>query len=111
MGLDIYCRADIANALLAAEEASSATAAAMIDMVGDPVKLRAYREGYRAALAAVALAFGLSPTEESRKPEITFAPAFGDLPEIGEEAERRNGYPHLGRNRRIIGYLEREGTK
>jgi len=90
MGLDIYCRADIANALLAAEEASSATAAAMVDVVGDPVKLRAYREGYRAALATVALAFGLSPREGDRKPEITFRAAFGALP-----AEENRRYPGL----------------
>ncbi len=106
MGLDIYCREDIANALLAAEEASSATAAAMIDMVGDPVKLRAYRQGYRAALAAVALAFGLSPRDRNRKPVIAFPAAFGDLPE-----EEDRGYPHLDGNRRMIGYLDREGSR
>ena len=90
MGLDIYCKADIANALLAAEEASSATAAALVDMVGDPTRLRAYREGYRAALATVALAFGLSPREGDRKPEITFRVAFGALP-----AEENRRYPRL----------------
>lgn len=100
-GLDIYCREDIANALLAAEEASAATAAAMIDIIGDPVKLRAYREGYRAALATVALAFGLSPRKGTGKgPEITFAAAFGDLPE-----------PQLNENRRMISYLDQEARE
>jgi hypothetical protein len=105
MGLDIFCRADIANALLAVEEASSATAAAMLDAGSDPARLRAYRQGYRAALTAVALAFGLSPREESRKPEITFGPALGDLSEIEGERDR---YPRLNEHRRMIGYLDRE---
>lgn len=71
MGLDVYCREDIANALLAAEEASGSTAAALMDVAGDPVRLRAYREGYRAALATVALAFGLVSKErkEQKKPK------------------------------------------
>ena len=70
--LDIYNREHIANALLAADEASFATAIAIADLVDDPGKLRAYRQGYRAALATVALAFGLSPRETQNKPEITF---------------------------------------
>jgi hypothetical protein len=78
MGLDIFCRADIANALLAVEEASSATAAAMLDGVHDVEKLRAYRQGYRAALSAVALAFGLSPGENKRL-EITFTATVSEL--------------------------------
>lgn len=77
--LDIYCREDIANALLAAEEASSATAAVMLDMVEDPARLRVYREGYCAALTTVALAFGLSPRDGDRRPEITFKATFDIL--------------------------------
>lgn len=86
MGLEIYFPEDIRNALLAANEASAATvgvmatvthhcphampAAATItcSMCGEKVYyadkvsiLRAYLEGYRAALTTVALAFGLSP--------------------------------------------------
>ena len=83
MGLDIYCREDIANALLSAEEASSATAAAMIDVVGDPDRMRAYREGYRAALSAVALAFGLWPQERGQRPEQVFAKRFNQPQETG----------------------------
>ena len=77
MGLDIWFAEDIRNALLAANEASAATAAAIAEAgrllpagpeqaVTDSaellaVSLRAYREGYKAALAAVALAFGIAP--------------------------------------------------
>lgn len=72
MGLDIWFAEDIRNALLAANEASAATAAVMATMGGRSqtvtdsadllaVSLRAYREGYKAALATVALAFGIAP--------------------------------------------------
>jgi hypothetical protein len=57
MGLDIFFSDDIRNALLAADEASASTAAYCPD---GPI-LRAYLEGYRAALTTVALAFGLPP--------------------------------------------------
>lgn len=89
MGLDIYCRDDIANALLAAEQASSATAAAMVDVVGDPVKLRAYREGYRSALAVVALAFGLSPREGDRRSEMALTVISGELMRGGNHGSKR----------------------
>lgn len=59
MGLDIWFREDVARALLAAEQASAAMAAAMESIAGDPRYLRAYREGYKAALGTVATAFGL----------------------------------------------------
>lgn len=62
MGLDIHFSEDIRNALLAADEASSSTARVCAAVGGDQVSLRAYLEGYRAALTTVALAFGLSPT-------------------------------------------------
>ena len=61
MGLDIIFTDDIRNALLAADEASSSTARVCAAVGSDPVTLRAYLEGYRAALTTVALAFGLSP--------------------------------------------------
>ena len=67
MGLDIFFSEDIRNALLAADEASSSTARVCAAVCGDgrgdgsPL-LRAYLEGYRAALTTVALAFGLSPS-------------------------------------------------
>lgn len=59
MGLDdIFFAKDIRNALLAANEASSATAA----QAGALGQLCAFRAGYHAALSTVALAFGLSPS-------------------------------------------------
>ncbi len=61
MRLDIFFGDDIRNALLAADEASTATARACVAAGGDPTVLRAYLEGYRAALTTVALAFGLEP--------------------------------------------------
>jgi len=61
MGLDIFFAEDIRNALLAAHEASTATARVCAAESEDPVVLRAFLEGYRTALVTVALAFGLSP--------------------------------------------------
>jgi hypothetical protein len=106
MGLDIWFAEDIRNALLAANEASAATAAVIAEVGHGPsassgqgpstspgqcpsassgqgpsslrqaqgsgqavtdstdlltVSLRAYREGYKAALATLALAFGIAP--------------------------------------------------
>jgi len=93
MGLDIWFAEDIRNALLAANEASAATAAVIAEVGQRPsassgqrpsassgqrpsasrgqavtdstelltVSLRAYREGYKAALATLALAFGIAP--------------------------------------------------
>jgi len=62
MGLDIFFSDDIRNALLAADEASSSTARVCAAVGGDQVTLRAYLEGYRAALTTVALVFGLAPS-------------------------------------------------
>ncbi|MBC7250504.1 MAG: hypothetical protein H5T62_09490 [Anaerolineae bacterium] len=64
MSLDIWFREDILHALQAADQASATTAAAMGEVAGDPRYLRAYREGYRAALVTVAIAFGIEPAEE-----------------------------------------------
>lgn len=68
MGLDVLFIEDVRNALLAADEASSSTARVCVAVGGDggdelPTRLylRAYLEGYRAALTTVALSFGLSP--------------------------------------------------
>lgn len=61
MGLDIYFKEDIRNALLAADEASTSTARACYPGPDRSVYLNAFLEGYRAALTTVALAFGLSP--------------------------------------------------
>lgn len=80
-GLDIFFLEDIRNALLAANEASAATAVMIAEIGVSPstgsgwgsgqavtdstdllaLSLRAYLEGYKAALATVALAFGIAP--------------------------------------------------
>lgn len=59
MGLDIWFREDIANTLAAADEACGATVAALSGHVEDGALLRAYQNGYRAALSTIALAFGI----------------------------------------------------
>jgi hypothetical protein len=82
MALDIYFRDDIANALMAADEASASTAAALHNVTSDPQYLRAYRQGYRAALATVACAFGLGQASSNlrRVPDETLeAVGFGQL--------------------------------
>ena len=58
MGLDLWFREDIENALRAAEVASAATVAVLGER-GNPEVVWAYRQGYRAALAVVAQAFGI----------------------------------------------------
>jgi len=105
MGLDIWFAEDIRNALLAANEASAATAAVIAEVGQGPsassgqrpsassgqgpsslrqaqgsgqavtdstdlltVSLRAYREGYKAALATLALAFGIAPQAITLRP-------------------------------------------
>lgn len=90
MALDIYFRDDIANALMAADEASASTAAALRAVTSDPQYLRAYRQGYRAALASVACAFGLnhkSPRHDmpSMGPEPTPSMRSPVLEAWGEE--------------------------
>ncbi len=106
MGLDIWFAEDIRNALLAANEASAATAAVIAEVGGSSsassstgsgqgpsalrqaqdlgqtvtdstgllaVTLRAYREGYKAALATVALAFGIAPQTITLRQPFDFA--------------------------------------
>jgi hypothetical protein len=56
MGLEVFYLTDIRNALLAAEQASRGALQALnieVDFT------KGYREGYRDALATIALAFGL----------------------------------------------------
>jgi hypothetical protein len=57
MALEVYYPQDIRNALLAAEQASNAT---MVAAGGEDDKFtQGFQSGYRAALATIALAFGL----------------------------------------------------
>lgn len=59
MALDVWYKADVQNALSAAEQASGAALRAA-GKEDDPY-LAGYQAGYRAALVTVALAFGLVP--------------------------------------------------
>lgn len=58
MGLDIWFREDIRNALLAADKASMS---AVLALSVNGTETRHFVAGYKAALATIAIAFGLSP--------------------------------------------------
>jgi hypothetical protein len=73
MGLEVYYPADIRNALLAAEQAAGATAAAAGNNGDDPFAA-GFLAGYRAALATLALAFGLTACPEVHPSDRTIAP-------------------------------------
>ncbi len=60
MALDVWYKSDIQNVLSAAEQASGAALRAAGN--GNDPYIAGYQTGYRAALATVALAFGLVPT-------------------------------------------------
>ena len=112
MGLDIWFREDLRNAILAANEASNATAEAAtsqdartLDLIAEKLReelpegtsqvlldalhaaavgtmdvIRHYRRGYRAALATLALAFGLCPAiiDGSKTPDVpVLSPSTG----------------------------------
>ena len=68
MGLDIWFREDIRNALLAADEVSWSILDAIPEGVPVPEILKAWLKGYRKALVTVALSFGLQ-RDFSRKEE------------------------------------------
>ena len=80
MGLEVYYPTDIRNALLAAEQASStalmaANGQAPLRVGQNNEFAEGYREGYRAALTTIALAFGLiSP--DSRHESHNWQPTF-----------------------------------
>ena len=64
MGLDLWFRADVARILQATHEAMCSTAAVMgdclVDDAGGQERAAGYRQGFGAALRAVATAFGLT---------------------------------------------------
>jgi len=72
MGLDVYYPADVRNALLAAEQSTTAAIAAAD---GDDAYSAGYQAGYRAALITIALAFGLvkHPLDHSQTPALEAA--------------------------------------
>jgi len=71
MGLDLWFRADVARILQATHEAMCSTAAVMGDGLADDAgsqeRAAGYRQGFGAALRAVATAFGL--TEPGNMPD------------------------------------------
>lgn len=80
MGLEVYYPSDILNALLAAEQASGAALRAA-SRENDEFA-QGYQEGYRAALATIALAFGLvQPDGHGERREWQ----HNSLPSIREE--------------------------
>ena len=127
MGLDIWFAEDIRNALLAANEASAATVAVIAEVGGGPltksrqspstlrqargsgqsvtdstdvltVTLRAYREGYKAALTTVAMAFGIAPQAITVRPleEVgTIQAQDKALRETQDATPRRDGEPEI----------------
>jgi len=58
MGLDVWFKEDIRNILLGVELANAHLASHYSDD-----EVRAYREGFKAALAATAVSFGIYPRE------------------------------------------------
>lgn len=83
--VDIYLREDICNALLAAEAAARG-----VPGVGDEMR-RAYLAGFRAALATIALAFGLRPSlfvlEDEARDALEMVSGFVSNETEGENEE------------------------
>lgn len=73
MGLDLWFRADVARILQATHEAMSSTAAMVGEGLGDDAggreRAAAYRQGFGAALRAVAAAFGLAECAPGGSPD------------------------------------------
>jgi hypothetical protein len=73
MSADVYFKKDIANALLAAYQATRETSVAL--GCDDSVRLTFFHAGYRSAISTLALFFGISPAlvlpEEPNLAQIT----------------------------------------
>ena len=73
MGLDLWFRADVARILQATNEAMCSTATAMGAGLSDDPEGReraaGYRQGFGAALRAVAAGFGLTESAPGRMPD------------------------------------------
>lgn len=71
MALDLWFRADVARILQATHEAMCSTVAAVGDQATEDIGAReraaGYRQGFGAALRAVATAFGLNETQDPRR--------------------------------------------
>ena len=84
MGLDLWFRADVARILQATHEAMCSTAAVMgdgrRDDAGGQERAAGYRQGFGAALRAVATAFGLTEGATGGVPDqwqVVGAPEVG----------------------------------
>jgi len=100
MALDVWYRSDIQNALSAAEQASEAALRAAGN-AGDPFVV-GYASGYRAALATLALAFGLLPAVSQPQGGRSFSseiPSLAGSP-VAAGAEVRWEVSVPGRNSR-----------
>ena len=87
MGLEVYYPRDVRNALLAAEQASNAALmAAACDNENEFA--RGYESGYRAALATIALAFGLLQPDGHRDGR-NWQPAFLPINHLNND---KNGF-------------------
>ena len=60
MSLDVWFRDDIKNTLVALNQANGMGTARMALQIEEPREIQIYREGYRDALRAVAIAFGIA---------------------------------------------------
>ncbi len=76
MAPDIFFSDDVRQALQAADEACLSTARVCAAGSGDQATLRAYLEGYRAALRTIALAFGLEPAVITARGEVLEAESW-----------------------------------
>jgi hypothetical protein len=92
LALDVYFRDDILNVLRATYAAADGPAALLSELVRDP-ELRhmpidrlveVYRQGFCTALGAVALAFGLDPSDRRAMPIAGFSTI------VDQDASRRS---------------------
>lgn len=90
MALEVYYKEDIRNALLAAEQAMSATATAS---GGDDQLVTGFLAGYRAALATLVLAFGLLPGKPDRALETNWGWLLTPDSKVGEPENLLGGMP------------------
>ncbi len=70
MALDIWFKEDIANAVKAAHEAGSSSLTMFEQMTENSDLVRAYGQGYRSALIAVATAFGIELRNDRLKEDL-----------------------------------------
>jgi hypothetical protein len=91
MGLDLWFRADVARILQATNEAMCSTAAVMGAGLSDDVEGReraaGYRQGFGAALRAVAAGFGLTESAPGGLPDWWRPAGARELMPLGAEID------------------------